>query len=178
IQNPDPNIKTARERVNFHLQDPGCAGCHRITDPMGLTMEAFDGSGGFRHTENDAPIDTSGNLDGVEFTDAAGLGEALRDNPQLPWCMVRRAFAYGTGTPSDENDRRVLEYLSERFEADGYVLPDLLREIALSRAFSKVYARRERAIHPLPDLKSAQRPTQVTAATEPPSTAPQTLPSR
>ncbi|HWK51465.1 MAG TPA: DUF1592 domain-containing protein, partial [Steroidobacter sp.] len=149
IQNPDPNIKTARERVNFHLQDPGCAGCHRITDPMGLTMEAFDGSGGFRHTENDAPIDTSGNLDGVEFTDAAGLGEALRDNPQLPWCMVRRAFAYGTGTPSDENDRRVLEYLSERFEADGYVLPDLLREIALSRAFSKVYARRERAIHPL-----------------------------
>jgi len=178
IQNPDPNIKTARERVNFHLQDPGCAGCHRITDPMGLTMEAFDGSGGFRQTENDAPIDTSGNLDGVEFTDAAGLGEALRDNPQLPWCMVRRAFAYGTGTPSAENDRRVLEYLSERFEADGYVLPDLLREIALSRAFSKVYTRRERVIHPLPDLKSAQRPSQLTVATEPASTAPQTLTSR
>ncbi|WP_116811435.1 DUF1592 domain-containing protein [Steroidobacter cummioxidans] len=178
IQNPDPNIKTARERVNFHLQDPGCAGCHRITDPMGLTMEAFDGSGGFRDTENDAPIDTSGNLDGVEFTDAAGLGEALRDNPQLPWCMVRRAFAYGTGTPSDENDRRVLEYLSERFEADGYVLPDLLREIALSRAFSKVYTRRERVIHPLPDLKSAQRPSQLTVATEPASPAPQSPTSR
>jgi len=91
---------------------------------------------------------------------------------------VRRAFAYGTGTPSAENDRRVLEYLSERFEADGYVLPDLLREIALSRAFSKVYTRRERVIHPLPDLKSAQRPSQLTVATEPASTAPQTLTSR
>ncbi|GFE82258.1 hypothetical protein GCM10011487_42580 [Steroidobacter agaridevorans] len=178
IQNPDPNIKTARERVNFHLQDPGCAGCHRITDPMGLTMEAFDGSGVFRHAENDAPIDTSGNLDGVEFTDAAGLGEALRDNAQLPWCMVRRAFAYGTGTPSDENDRRVLEYLADEFAEDGYVVPDLLREIALSRAFSKVHPRRERVVHPLPDLKSAQRPSQLTAAAEPVATAPQTLTSR
>ena len=87
--------------------------------------------------------------------------------------MVRRAFAYGTGTPSDENDRRVLEFLSERFADDGYVLPDLLREIALSHAFSKVHLRRQRAVHPLPDLKSAQRPSQLTAASEPAPTAPQ-----
>lgn len=173
IQNPDPSIRTARERVNFHLQEPACAGCHRITDPMGLTMEAFDGSGTFRHTENGAPIDTSGNLDGVEFTDAMGLGSALRDNPQLPWCLVRRAFAYGTGTASDENDRRVLEYLSERFADDGYIVPDLLREIALSRAFGKVHLRREQRVYPLPDLKSAQRPSQLTAASEPAPTAPQ-----
>jgi hypothetical protein len=172
IQNPDPNIRTARERVNFHLKEPACAGCHRITDPMGLTMEAFDGSGGFRDAENGAAIDTSGNLDGIQFTDANGLGTALRDNAQLPWCLVRRTFAYGTGTPSDQNDRRVLEFLSDRFADAGYVLPDLLREIALSQAFSKVHPRRERAVFPLPDLKSAQLPSQLTAARESASAAP------
>lgn len=172
VQNPDGSVKTARERVAFHLKNPSCAGCHRITDPMGLSMEAFDGAGAFRHTENDVPIDTAGNLDGVEFKDVVGLGKALRDNAQLPWCAVKRTFAYATGTTSDSNNRRVLEFLSERFAEDGYQLPGLLREIALSNAFRKVYEPQVRKVHPLPDLKSAQRldpdpVVQVTAAATP-----------
>jgi hypothetical protein len=157
VQNPDGSVKTARERVAFHLKNPSCAGCHRITDPMGLSMESFDGAGQFRHEENGVDIDTTGNLDGVEFNDVVGLGKALRDNPQLPWCLVRRTFAYATGTTSDGNSRRVLEYFAEDFADSGYVLPELMREIALSKAFSKVYERRVREVHPLPDLKSAQR---------------------
>jgi hypothetical protein len=156
VQNPDPSMKTARERVAFHLKNPSCAGCHRITDPMGLSMEAFDGAGQFRHQENGVDIDTTGNLDGVAFTDVVGLGKALHDNPQLPWCAVRRTFAYATGTPSDRNNRRVLEFLSERFADSGYEFPVLLREIALSSAFRKVYEARPRKTYPLPDLKTAQ----------------------
>lgn len=156
VQNPDGSVKTARERVAFHLQNPSCAGCHRITDPMGLSMESFDGAGQFRHQENGVDIDTSGSLDGVEFKDVDGLSKALRDNPQLPWCVVQRTFAYATGTPSSTNNRRVLEFLAERFADSGYVLPDLLREIALSEAFRKVYERPVRESHPLPDLKSAR----------------------
>jgi len=165
VQNPDGTVKTARERVAFHLQNPSCAGCHRITDPMGLALESFDGAGTFRHEENGVPIDTSGNLDGVEFKDVVGLGEALRNNPELPWCLVRRTFAYGTGSAGEGNDRRVLEYLNERFAEEGYVFPSLLREVALSRAFRTVYEKRKRETHPLPDMKSAQR--QQVAAVEP-----------
>ncbi|WP_341916772.1 DUF1592 domain-containing protein [Hydrocarboniphaga effusa] len=164
VQNPDGNVKTARERIAFHLKNPSCAGCHRITDPMGLPMESFDGAGAFRHQENGVDIDTSGNLDGVEFTDVIGLGKALHDNPQLPWCAVRRTFAYATGTPSDSNNRRVLEFLSERFTDSGYQLPDLLREIALSSAFRKVYEKPVRKLHPLPDLKSARLPEPMTSS--------------
>jgi hypothetical protein len=156
VQNPDGRIKTARERVAFHLKNPSCAGCHRITDPMGLSMEAFDGAGQFRQQENGADIDTRGNLDGVEFSDVAGLGRALHDNPQLPWCLVRRTFAYATGTPGDSNNRRVLEFLSERFADGGYELPKLLREITLSSAFRKVYEPPVKTVHPLPDLRAAQ----------------------
>ncbi len=164
VQNPDGKVKTARERVGFHLKNPSCAGCHRITDPMGLSMESFDGAGQFRHQENGADIDTTGNLDGVPFNDVVGLGKALHDNPQLPWCAVRRTFAYATGTRSDTNNRRVLEFLSRKFEDSGYVFPDLLREIALSSAFRNVYDPPVREVHPLPDLKSAQQPVAAPAA--------------
>ncbi len=114
--------------------------------------------------ENGADIDTTGNLDGVPFTDVVGLGKALHDNPQLPWCLVRRTFAYATGTRSDTNNRRVLEFLSERFADAGYVFPDLLREVALSSAFRNVYDPPVRKVYPLPDLKSAQRPAAAPAA--------------
>nr|WP_240954144.1 DUF1592 domain-containing protein [Solimonas marina] len=164
VQNPDGSVKTARERIAFHLQNASCAGCHRIMDPMGLSMEAFDGSGTFRHEENGVEIDTSGNLDGVEFKDIVGLGKALHDNPQVPWCAVRRTFAYGTGTAADSNDRRVLEHLSAEFADQGYVFPDLLRDVALSRAFRQVYEPKLRKTYPLPDLKSAERTQQRAAA--------------
>ena len=157
VQNPDGSVKTARERVGFHLKNPSCAGCHRITDPMGLSMEAFDGAGQFRHQENGVDIDTTGNLDGVEFRDVVGLGKALRDNEQLPWCLVRRTFAYATGTPSDTSNRRVLEFLSQRFSERGYQLPALLREIALSSAFRTVYEPKLQVVQPLPDLKAARQ---------------------
>ena len=164
VQNPTADLKTARQRVAFHLKNPSCAGCHRIMDPSGLPMEAFDGAGQFRTMEADAPIDTTGNLDGVEFTDVVGLGKALHDNPQLPWCAVRRTFAYATGTPSDSNSRRTLEFLSERFADSGYQLPTLLREVALSTAFRRVYEKQVRKVHPLPDLKSAQLPQAMTSS--------------
>ncbi len=164
VENPDGSVKTARERVAFHLQNPSCAGCHRITDPMGLAMESFDGAGQFRRQEGGVDIDTSGDLDGVEFDDVIGLGAALRDNPQLPRCLVRRAFAYATGTPSDSNNRQVFEFLSESFADSGYVLPELLREIALSRAFRRAYQPQVREAPPPPDLTSAQHSEPVSKA--------------
>jgi len=165
VENPDGTLKTARERVGFHLQNPSCAGCHLITDPTGLAMESFDGAGQFRREEGGVDIDTSGNLDGVEFDDVVGLGEALRDNPQVPRCLVRRAFAYATGTSSDSNNRDLLEFLAQEFASSGYVLPDLLREIALSSAFRTVYELEVRPTAPLPDQQSAQEPASAAELT-------------
>src|SRR5690606_7737678 len=67
FEDPDSSLKTARERLVAHANVPACAGCHKITDPIGLALENFDGAGQFRTTENGAPIDTSGELDGISF---------------------------------------------------------------------------------------------------------------
>ena len=46
IPEPSGEAPTLRDRVQEHLQDPTCAGCHQITDPIGLAMEHFDALAG------------------------------------------------------------------------------------------------------------------------------------
>ncbi len=138
VENPKANLRTARDRVNAHLENPVCAGCHKITDPMGLALENFDGSGRYRETERGAAIDASGSLDGKAFTDVAGLGRAMHDHPALTSCLVKRAYSYGTGGPAQASDRPLLAYLDRRFAEEEYTLPGLLRAIALSQSFLHV----------------------------------------
>jgi len=138
VENPKVTLRTARDRVNAHLENPVCAGCHKITDPMGLALENFDGEGRFRETEKGALIDASGSLDGKSFNDVIGLGQALRDHPALPTCLVRRAYAYATGTGPTNADRPLLNFFSTRFAEQGYRVPELMRTIALSKVFSQV----------------------------------------
>jgi hypothetical protein len=140
VENPSSTIKTQRERVALHLKNPVCAGCHKITDPMGLALENFDGAGQFRTVEHGAPIDVSGNLDGKPFKDAAGLGQALHDHPSLTSCLVKRAYSYASGGPVTSKDAALLEYINRRFTDDGYRLPALLRTIVMSTAFTTVAA--------------------------------------
>jgi hypothetical protein len=138
LEDPTSPFRTARDRVNFHLQNPVCAGCHKITDPMGLALENFDGGGQYRTSEQGVPIDASGTLDGATFKDIAGLSQALHDHPQVPRCLVRRIYSYGTGGPltNDSNDQ--VDALTKVFAANGYRVPELMRAIALSDAFIRV----------------------------------------
>lgn len=137
LENPPPNLRTTRERVDFHLENPVCAGCHRITDPIGLALENFDGAGQYRETEKGVVIDASGTLDGKPFTDAAGLGRALHDSAAVPACLVKRIYAYAVGGRVARSDQPLVDYFKDRFVADGYRVPSLMRTIALSKAFSQ-----------------------------------------
>jgi hypothetical protein len=127
--------KTARQRLNAHNTEPSCAGCHKIMDPIGLALENFDGGAQWRTTENEAAIDTSGELDGIPYSDARGLGQALFQSPAVPACLVTRLVSYATGRPAD---RVLAAHLTAQFAEDKYRLPELVRRIALSRAFFAV----------------------------------------
>jgi hypothetical protein len=133
------DVATARERLKVHNSNPSCAGCHLITDPMGLSLENFDGAGRFRETENGAELDISGELDGAFYDDIGGLARAMRNHPKLSYCLVNRLYAYGTGGPvSLKHDRDILKWLEASFAAAGYRVPELLRTLATSQAFLAV----------------------------------------
>ena len=137
FSDPGSPNKTARDRLSAHSTQAACAGCHKITDPIGLAMENFDGAGTFRDADDGAPIDPSGDLDGVKYDDAVGLAKALHDSPATAACVVNRLASYATGHSSTQSDKWV-NFLREDFAANGYRVRDLLRRIALSDAFSAV----------------------------------------
>ncbi|MEP7244782.1 MAG: DUF1592 domain-containing protein [Gammaproteobacteria bacterium] len=141
FENVDSGSRTARGRIAMHTSNPVCAGCHKVTDPIGLSLENFNGAGQFRQSEGGETIDSTGSLDGVKFSDAAGLGRALHDHPALPGCLVRRLYTYGLGFDPGNTQRPVLDDLTKRFEQHGYRIVDLLREIATDDAFYSVAAK-------------------------------------
>lgn len=119
---------TARSRLTAHNTDPVCASCHKITDPVGLSLERFDGIGAFRTSENDALIDPTGAMDGQSFSGAAGLGKVLAESPDTTTCVASRALEYATGRPSE--DANMVEALEKRFSEDGYRIRELFLRVA------------------------------------------------
>jgi hypothetical protein len=134
----NPNYHTARARLGAHINQPTCAGCHKIMDPVGLAMENFDSGGGFRASENDSPIDTAGEIDGMKFSDAVGFTRAIHDHPQAPTCLVNRIYSFGTGRKATKDEAEWLNYQVKEFTASGYKVPELMRRIASSKAFYRV----------------------------------------
>ena len=122
-------MPTARIRLDAHNTDPVCAGCHKITDPIGLSLERFDGIGAARASENEAAIDSSGMMDGVSFQGAAGLGKAIAASPDATMCVSSRALEYAMGR-SPEGVSPLVEKLEADFAAGGYRIRDLFLRVA------------------------------------------------
>ena len=128
-------LRTARDRLAVHRSNPVCAGCHRITDPIGLTLENFDGVGAWRTTENGAPIDVSGELDGAEIAGAVALGAAVSRHPAAPRCLARRVAEYALRRSLTPRDLTWAAEMASRFAEEGYRLPALLGAVATSPVF-------------------------------------------
>ncbi len=127
----NPQFKTTRDRLIAHRTEPMCAGCHKLTDPLGLALENFDSAGEFRTSENGVRIDASGELSGKPFVGAQGLAQAVHDDPAAVSCVAQRAFAFETGYLPPKDDPRWRQ-IQQQFAASHYDVLALLRTLALS----------------------------------------------
>lgn len=106
---PDPSPElTTRERFAQHTDDPACASCHLLTDPIGFGFEAFDHFGAWRETENGQPVDTSGEIIGVgsvvgPFDGARELVERLADADEVRSCITRQWLRYTRARIEDDS---------------------------------------------------------------------------
>ncbi len=139
----NPLYKTARQRLTAHSTSPACAGCHKITDPIGLSLENFDSSGAWRINENGAEIDTNAELNGVKFNGAAGLAKVIRNDAALTGCVTRRVYAFGVGAQPPRNDE--WKAIEKKFADSKYNFPGLMRQVALSSMFFALPSTQETA---------------------------------
>ncbi len=127
----NPDFKTTRQRLTAHRTEPMCAGCHKLTDPLGLALENFDSAGEYRTQENGVNIDSSGELSGKPFDGPQGLSRVVHDDPALTSCVAQRAFAFETGYVPAKDDPQ-WQQIQQKFASSHYDVLELLRQIALS----------------------------------------------
>ena len=140
---PDPPagvVYTKRQRLATHESVASCAVCHKMMDPLGLTLENFDAIGKYRSTDQGQPIDVSGDLDGTSFSGPVALGQTLAGQPAVADCLVRNMYRYGTGHVETATEQPVLDALKSTFRTGGYHVRDLMRDIVSSDGFRFVAA--------------------------------------
>jgi len=152
IQMPPPNVNTMfadpppgvvytkRQQLEMHLSNAGCAACHKLMDPLGLTLENFDAIGKYRATDQGQAIDVSGDLSGTGFSGPIELGQVLASQPEAADCLVQNLYRYGTGHVEATTEQPVLDALEQTFRAGGYHVRDLMRDIVSSDGFRFVAA--------------------------------------
>jgi hypothetical protein len=147
IPTGDPNVpRTLRQKLAEHMTNAGCRGCHLSMDPIGFGFENFDSIGTYRTLDQGLPIDASGTLDGKAFTDARGLGQALKADPRVMKCLTRTLFRHAAGHVDLPSEGRPIAALHESFSQSGFKYQDLLVELVASDAFR--YARPAAGVTP------------------------------
>ncbi len=130
----DPTL-TLRERLDQHANDPACAPCHVMMDPIGFSFEHFDAIGRWRAEDNLQPVDASWGLDGAAGVGAAELGAAVAAHPDLPACVARNLLRQGIGAKEGEHQEVAVQALAEDLQAAELRVLALVEAIVLSEAF-------------------------------------------
>jgi hypothetical protein len=132
---------SVRERMEQHRANPACAGCHKIMDPIGLTLENFDGVGHWRDTDLGFKVDASGQLvDGTRVDGPASLREALLNRPEaLVGTMTEKLLMYGVGRETKYYDmpvvRAIMRDATRNPAGDRYRFSELVLGIVKSAPF-------------------------------------------
>jgi Protein of unknown function (DUF1592)/Protein of unknown function (DUF1588)/Protein of unknown function (DUF1585) len=98
--------RSVRERMEQHRDNPTCASCHKIMDPLGFALENFDAVGKWRMRDEGHAIDASGQLtDGTRVDGVASLRQALLKRPDVFIGMLtEKLLTYGLGRGLDYYD--------------------------------------------------------------------------
>lgn len=135
LNNDDGPLKTVRDRLAAHAENPACAPCHMQTDPLGLPLEHFDAIGSFRTHDNGELINASADLMGTDISGAQGLGEYLHDNPRFPACVARKLYSYSRGLNNSAVKTDDFKEAYKAFEDSEFRLRALLKSMTVSESF-------------------------------------------
>ncbi len=136
-ERPTATAKSVRERLQQHRSSPGCAGCHQIMDPIGLSLEHFDAIGMWRTHDEGVPIDASAQLvDGTRITGPESLRQALLDRSDaFVASLTEKLLMYGVGRETNYADMPAVRRIMQGAARQGHRLPDLILGVVNSVPF-------------------------------------------
>jgi hypothetical protein len=148
---PEPpsvdETQTTREQFAEHSENPSCAGCHALMDPIGFGFEHFDGLGRYRDNEWGLEIDAAGELLGTDvdgsFNGAIELAQLLASSDQVKACVASQWFRFGYGRFETEEDECSVDEIHTAFAASNYDIKELIVALTLTDAFRYRHAVQE-----------------------------------
>ncbi|MEZ6060484.1 MAG: DUF1592 domain-containing protein [Planctomycetaceae bacterium] len=130
---------TLRERLAKHREDPGCASCHTVMDPLGLGFENFDAVGRWRDTDGGKPVDAAGVLPpGVSFNGPLELIEIVKSRREdFMRTMAEKMLVYAIGRGTDYYDKCAVDDCRRNMQQHGNRFSAMVEGIVLSDPFLK-----------------------------------------
>jgi len=136
---PGTQPDSIRERLARHRENPSCASCHSVIDPLGFALENFDVIGGWRtEDEQGRPVDSTGTtLAGETVAGLSGLRALLLDDPErFPRTVVEKLLAYALGRRLEYYDRPTVRQIVRDAAVTDYRWSSIILGIIRSPAFT------------------------------------------
>ena len=129
--------KTVREQLAEHRNNPTCASCHRLMDPLGFALENFDAVGTWRTVEAGTPIDASGVLaDGSKVDGVVALRKALLGRPNVfAGTLTEKLLTYALGRGLDYHDMPAVRAIVHESARNNYRFSSIVQGIVGSVPF-------------------------------------------
>jgi mono/diheme cytochrome c family protein len=141
---PPPNVPPLgqkrgpmRDVMQQHLVRPDCVLCHRIMDPIGISLDNFDQAGKWRTQDDGLTIDAAAELfDGTKVNGPADLRNFLvARSDLLVRRMTEKLFAYSLGRMPQYPDMPLVRSIAHDAARDGNRFSAIVVGIVKSPAF-------------------------------------------
>jgi hypothetical protein len=130
-------VLTVRQRLEAHRENPSCAACHDIIDPLGFALENFDLVGRWRNEADGTAVDATARLwDGTQMFGAEELRNALLSRKELfVQALAKKLMTYGLGRVLTYSDMPVVRNIVDEAAQHDYLFDTLVQGIVASQAF-------------------------------------------
>jgi len=126
-----------RQRLEMHRANATCASCHKVMDPIGLTLENFDHVGKWRTADGKSPIDATAQLvDGTRLDGPQTLRRALLDRSDVfATVATEKLLTYASGRAVQYQDMPAVRAIVRDAARDKYRFSSLVLGIVKSTPF-------------------------------------------
>jgi hypothetical protein len=134
----DPSL-TMREKVTEMTRAKACMGCHITINPLGFSLENYDGIGRWRTKDRNKPVDPTGDLkteDGntIHLTGARDVAEFAAETPSAHQAFLQQLFHHLVKQPVRAYGDEKMDELYEQFRSGDFYIPELMKQIAITAA--------------------------------------------
>ncbi|MDQ2944442.1 MAG: DUF1592 domain-containing protein, partial [Acidobacteriota bacterium] len=129
---------TMRQQMEQHRANPTCASCHSRMDPIGFSLENYDGVGAWRTKDGDNVIDASGKMpDGHVFQGPAGLKNLLltTHRDEFISTFTEKLMTYALGRGIEYSDRPAMRAIIREAGKQNTSIPAIINAIVKSPQF-------------------------------------------